>query len=74
MYGAGEETTASTLVVFSLAMCQNPHAQNGAQEELDTVIGTDRLSDFSDRDSLPYVEAVFRETRRWYPVVPLDQW
>ncbi|EIW80307.1 cytochrome P450 [Coniophora puteana RWD-64-598 SS2] len=71
MYGAGEDTTASTLLVFFLAMCRNQHVQKRAQEELDTVVGMDRLPDFSDRDSLPYIEAVFREVRRWHPVTPL---
>lgn len=36
-----------------------------AQEELDKVVGADRLPDFSDREKLPYIEAVYLETRRW---------
>lgn len=48
-----------------------PDAQKRAQAEIDAVIGTDRLPTFEDRSSLPYVEAVLRETLRWHPVFPL---
>ncbi|EIW84496.1 cytochrome P450 [Coniophora puteana RWD-64-598 SS2] len=71
-YGAGAETTSSVLMVFLLAMVLNPDIQKRAQEEIDQVVGDDRLPDYSDRPSLPYFEAVFRETLRWRPVVPLS--
>ncbi|KAK7731531.1 hypothetical protein SLS53_008771 [Cytospora paraplurivora] len=48
-----------------------PQVQRIAQEEIDRVIGTDRLPDFSDRDSLPYVEAVFKESLRIHPIAPM---
>ncbi|KAH7884390.1 cytochrome P450 [Phlebopus sp. FC_14] len=70
-FGAATETTFSTLVVFILAMVLNPAVQQNAQAELDSVVGAGRLPDFDDRTSLPYVEAVLRETLRWHPVVPL---
>ncbi|EIW84503.1 cytochrome P450 [Coniophora puteana RWD-64-598 SS2] len=63
--------TASTMMVFLLAMCRNPDAQRRAQQEIDAVIGADRLPDYNDRGLLPYVEAVYREVLRWYPVAPL---
>lgn len=68
---AGVETTASTLTIFVLAMMLYPDVQKRAQEEIDAVISTDRLPIFEDRSSLPYVEAVLRETLRWHPVFPL---
>ena len=48
-----------------------PDAQERAQAEIDAVVGIDRLPTFEDRSSLPYVEAVLRETLRWNPVFPL---
>ncbi|KAJ8585906.1 cytochrome P450 [Rhizopogon salebrosus TDB-379] len=63
--------TASTLLVFVLGMMLYPDAQKRAQAEIDAVIGTERLPTFEDRSSLPYVEAVLRETLRWNPVFPL---
>ncbi|KAG2035024.1 cytochrome P450 [Suillus americanus] len=68
---AGVETTASTLAVFILAMMLYPDVQKRAQEEIEAVIGTDQLPTFEDRPSLPYVDAVLRETLRWHPVFPL---
>ncbi|KAG2154162.1 cytochrome P450 [Suillus bovinus] len=69
-FGASFETTTSTLLVFILAMVLNPEVQAKAQAEIDEIVGKDRLPDFDDRPALPYVDAVLRETLRWYPVVP----
>lgn len=52
-------------------MVLHPECQRRCQEEIDAVIGTDRLPEFSDRDSLPYLECILQETLRWNPVVPL---
>ncbi|KAG2114150.1 cytochrome P450 [Suillus discolor] len=65
------ETTSSTLMVFVLAMVLYPDVQRRAQAEIDSVIGRDRLPTFEDRASLPYVEAILRETFRWHPILPL---
>ncbi|KAG6862109.1 hypothetical protein C0995_005921 [Termitomyces sp. Mi166 len=35
-----------------------------AQQEIDSVLGPGRLPEFSDRESLPYVECIFHETLR----------
>ncbi|ELU39376.1 cytochrome P450 oxidoreductase OrdA-like, putative [Rhizoctonia solani AG-1 IA] len=45
--------------------------QTKAQDEIDRVIGPNRLPTVHDRGSLPYVEAVLQEVMRYYPVVPL---
>ncbi|KAG2037427.1 cytochrome P450 [Suillus americanus] len=67
---AATDTTTDTLLVFLLAMVLNPEVQAKAQAEIDRVVGKDRLPNFDDRPALPYLEAVLRETLRWYPVVP----
>ncbi|KIL71215.1 hypothetical protein M378DRAFT_154710 [Amanita muscaria Koide BX008] len=54
-----------------MAMTLHPDTQKKAQEEIDCVIGKDRLPTLDDRPSLPYVEAVYREVLRWRPVTPL---
>ncbi|KIK91718.1 hypothetical protein PAXRUDRAFT_148866 [Paxillus rubicundulus Ve08.2h10] len=66
----GAQTT-STVLMFTLAMVQNPRVWKRAQAEMDAVLGMERLPDFEDRPFLPYVEAVLRETQRWQPVGPL---
>ncbi|KIK93828.1 hypothetical protein PAXRUDRAFT_828579 [Paxillus rubicundulus Ve08.2h10] len=70
-YGAGSDTTAFSLQVFILVMVLFPEAQRKAQEEIDCVVGRNRLPNFDDRSSLPYVEALMRESMRWHPVAPL---
>ena len=52
-------------------MVKNPHIWKRAQADIDAVVGTDRLPEFDDRSSLPYVDAILRETLRWQPPVPL---
>ncbi|KIM58375.1 hypothetical protein SCLCIDRAFT_1096223 [Scleroderma citrinum Foug A] len=68
---AAQDTTFSVMLVFILAMIRYPEVQIKAQEEIDRVVGQDRLPDFSDREILPYVQCVFIETMRWKPVAPL---
>lgn len=51
-------------------MCLYPEVQRKAQAELDQVLGG-RLPEFSDRASLPYINAVVKESNRWQLVLPL---
>ena len=59
------------MACFFLAMTLFPEVQRKAQEEIDRVIGTDRLPTFEDREDLPYVDAVVKEVLRWHPVAPM---
>ena len=56
-----------------LAMALYPEVQKKAQAEIDAVIGPNRLPDFKDRSSLPYVNAVVKESMRWHLVLPLGE-
>lgn len=68
---AGSETTISTLMIFVFLMVLYPASQTEARAELDRVIGRDRLPDFSDKDNLPYVNAIIKEVMRLFPALPL---
>ncbi|RPD61592.1 cytochrome P450 [Lentinus tigrinus ALCF2SS1-6] len=68
---AGTDTTHVTLLALFLAMTMHPEVVKKAQAELDTVVGPDRLPDFSDQESLVYVNAIVKEVLRWHPVLPL---
>jgi cytochrome P450 len=46
-------------------MAMYPEVQKKAQAEIDSVVGKDRLPDFDDRESLPYVSAILKEVLRW---------
>ena len=48
-----------------------PEVQARAQAEIDAVVGPDRLPNFGDRESLPYVEALCKENYRFFNTVPL---
>ncbi|PYI26719.1 cytochrome P450 [Aspergillus indologenus CBS 114.80] len=65
---AGSETTATTLNNWLLAMALNPAVVQRAQQEIDRVVGPDRLPSWEDEASLPYVRAIIKETLRWRPV------
>lgn len=60
----------SSISSFLLAMTLHPEIQRKGQEEIDVVIGKDRLPTFEDRLSLPYVEAIYREVMRLHPPIP----
>ncbi|KAH9977451.1 cytochrome P450 [Russula compacta] len=71
IYAAGADTTFTAVHLFLLSMVLHPECMRKAQEELDTVIGLDRLPEYSDRASLPYIEGILQETLRWQPSLEL---
>jgi cytochrome P450 len=48
-----------------------PDVQAKAHAELDRIIGSSRLPTFSDRENLPYIDAIVKETVRWHTVAPV---
>ncbi|KAL0064462.1 hypothetical protein AAF712_008626 [Marasmius tenuissimus] len=64
MQEAGQDTTHAALLSFVLAMVLHPECQVKAREEIDRVVGSERLPDFGDRSSLLYVEAIMQEVLR----------
>lgn len=54
-------------------MALHPEVQQRAQAEIDAVVGGHRLPEFSDREFLPYVNAIVKETMRWQNVTPLSK-
>ncbi|KAF8446404.1 cytochrome P450 [Boletus edulis BED1] len=71
MFGAGSETTASAITIMIMAAALHPDAQATVQEELDRVVGSERLPSFADQEMLPRVTAFILETLRWRPVTAL---
>jgi cytochrome P450 len=64
------EQTSATLLNFIFLMMTHPEVQEKLQAEIDTVVGRSRLPDLSDRKSLPYTNAVYKEVLRWHPIFP----
>ncbi|KAI5859431.1 cytochrome P450 [Durotheca rogersii] len=62
----GVETTASIMQWFQALIPSYPEIQQRAQEELDSVVGRDRLPDIKDEQHLLYCRAVIKEVERCY--------
>ena len=56
---------------WMLAMLTHPETQLRAQQELDAVVGRERIPTFADMPHLPYIRAMVKEVLRWKPVAPL---
>ncbi|KAF7762119.1 hypothetical protein Agabi119p4_8712 [Agaricus bisporus var. burnettii] len=72
LYSGGADTTVSAIYAFFKAMAIYPDVAAAAQAEIDSVVGMHRLPSFSDRDDLPFVNALVLEVLRWHSVVPLS--
>jgi hypothetical protein len=66
--------TGAQLEAFFLAMSLYPDVQMKAQEELDKVVGRDRLPELSDRAELPYLNALCKEVFRWHVASPVGNY
>ncbi|KAK1515574.1 cytochrome P450 [Colletotrichum costaricense] len=71
IFSGAADTSVASVNAFFLAMAKFPEAQKKAQEEIDRVIGSDRLPTVSDRESLPYLEALIQEVLRWHTIAPM---
>ncbi|EME48231.1 cytochrome P450-like protein [Dothistroma septosporum NZE10] len=71
LFGAGSDTTASTLCSAVLGLVTHPNVLKAAQAELDAVVGHGRSPTFEDEPKLPYLRALVNETLRWRPVAVL---
>jgi cytochrome P450 len=71
LFGAGSDTTASTLCTAFLALVTHPDTLHAAHVELDNVIGPTRSPIFDDEKDLPYLRAFVKEVLRWRPVAVL---
>jgi cytochrome P450 len=68
---AGSDTTAAILVGFVQAMVVFPEVQKKAHEEIDRVVGPDRLPTMEDERNMQYIRGCVKESLRWMPPVPL---
>ncbi|KAK8926090.1 Cytochrome P450 98A2 [Platanthera zijinensis] len=71
MITAGMDTTVISVEWAMAELVKNPRVQKKAQEELDRVIGTDRVMTESDFPNLPYLQCVVKESFRLHPPTPL---
>ena len=58
LFAAGSETTSTTLTWCVLYMLLFPGVQEKVQQEIDRVVGRDRLSKISDRIEMPFTQVI----------------
>ncbi|XP_023260214.1 cytochrome P450 2J6-like [Seriola lalandi dorsalis] len=72
LFGAGTETTTTTLRWGLLYMIYYPHIQERVQAEIDAVVGSSRQPSVIDRENMPYTDAVIHEIQRMGNIIPLN--
>ncbi|XP_034153117.1 cytochrome P450 1B1-like [Esox lucius] len=71
LIGAGQDTMSTILQWILLLLIKYPNIQTRLQEQIDKVVGRDRLPNMEDKASLAYLDAVIYETMRYTSFVPL---
>jgi len=64
-------TSQQILRIIVLVAALYPEKAAKAQEELDKVVGANRLPAAADARNLPYIDAFVKEALRWRPFAPL---
>ncbi|XP_075943612.1 cytochrome P450 2J4-like [Anarhichas minor] len=72
LFVAGTETTTTTLHWGLLYMIYYPHIQERVQAEIDTVVGSSKKPSVTDRETMPYTDAVIHEIQRMANILPLN--
>nr|WAU86926.1 birch protein [Betula platyphylla] len=71
MVVGGTDTSANTVEFVMAEMMNKPEVMRKAQQELEGVVGKDKIVEESHIHKLPYLHAVMKETLRLHPALPL---
>ncbi|XP_032995427.1 cytochrome P450 2C42-like isoform X2 [Lacerta agilis] len=65
LFIAGSLSTSEVLACALLVMARLPHIQEKVQQEIDDVVGANRIAGMEDRVRMPYTNAVLHEVHRY---------
>ncbi|KAL3645346.1 hypothetical protein CASFOL_010526 [Castilleja foliolosa] len=71
MVVGGTDTTSNAMEFALAEMMNKPEILTKVQQELDTVVGKDKIVEESDINNLPYLHSVMKEVLRLHPTLPL---
>ncbi|XP_048048082.1 cytochrome P450 1B1-like [Megalobrama amblycephala] len=71
LIGAGQDTVSTVMQWMLLLLVKHPSIQTKLQEQIDKVVGRDRLPSIEDRSNLAYLDAFIYETMRFTSFVPV---
>lgn len=72
MFSAGIDTSSNTIDWIIAKLIKNPRIMVQVQQELNIVVGQDRLVTELDLPHLPYLQVVVKETLHLHPPTPLS--
>nr|GEW82188.1 cytochrome P450 93A3-like [Tanacetum cinerariifolium] len=71
LFVAGTDTSALTIEWALAELINRPRIRKKAVEEIDQVVGKNRLLEESDIPNLPYLQAIVKEALRLHPTAPM---
>ncbi|KAF5900087.1 cytochrome P450 1B1-like [Clarias magur] len=71
LIGAGQDTVSTVMQWMLLLLVKYPAMQTKLQEQIDKVVGPDRLPSMEDKINLAYLDAFIYETMRYTSFVPV---